>query len=76
MPVSELSKHALVNLMIGRDADQLAESYEAGVHLPPRVETNPVLTIDALTAPGDFEDISFTLHEARSSDSSAISARA
>lgn len=63
MPVSELSKHALVNLMIGRDADQLAESYETGVQLPPRIETRSVLTVDSLSVPGEFEDVSFTLHE-------------
>ncbi len=63
MPVSQLSKHAMVNLMIGQDADQLAETYETGVQLPPRVTTSPVLEVTNLTVPGEFEDVTFTLHE-------------
>jgi ribose transport system ATP-binding protein len=63
MPVSKLTKHAMVNLMIGQDADQLAESYEAGVQLPPPIETTPVLRVENLTVPGEFEDVTFTLHE-------------
>lgn len=63
MPASQLDKHALVNLMIGRDDSALAESYESGVTLPPRIETPPVLEVSGLTAPGEFEDISLTVHE-------------
>ena len=39
-PVAELSKHRLVQLMIGRDASSLAESYESGMTLAP-VEIEP-----------------------------------
>jgi ribose transport system ATP-binding protein len=63
LPVSKLTKHDLVNLMIGRDASTLADSYESGVTLPPPVETNPVLSVTGLTARGTFEDVSFTVHE-------------
>lgn len=62
MPVSKLNKHALVNLMIGREDAALAESYESGVTLPPRVETAPVLELANLTVPGEFGDVTFTLH--------------
>ena len=61
--VAELTKHALVNLMIGREDDTLAESYEQGTQLPPRVETRPVLEVTGLTAPGEYRNITFTLHE-------------
>jgi ribose transport system ATP-binding protein len=63
LPVSELSKHRMVNLMIGRDASQLAESYETGVTLPAPIEGHPVLALDHLTAPGMFDDVSLALHE-------------
>jgi ribose transport system ATP-binding protein len=63
LSASELSKHDLVNLMIGRDAESLAESYETGVTLPPRIETRPILSVSGLTATGVFEDIAFEAHE-------------
>ncbi len=62
-PVSELTKQAMVNLMIGREDAALAESYEQGNTLPPRIETRPVLELSHLTAPGAYRDINFTLHE-------------
>ena len=61
--VTQLDKHALVNLMIGQDADQLAESYETGVALPAPVASRPVLELKELTLPGGFENVTFTLHE-------------
>jgi ribose transport system ATP-binding protein len=63
MPVAKLTKHAMVNLMIGREDAALAESYEQGSTLPPRLETTPVLELANLTVPGEYEDATFTLHE-------------
>jgi ribose transport system ATP-binding protein len=63
LSVSQLTKHDLVNLVIGRDASSLAESYEAGVTLPPPVDSRPVLSAEGLTVAGKFEDVSFTVHE-------------
>jgi ribose transport system ATP-binding protein len=54
-----LTKGKLIELMIGRDATELAESYEEGTSLPPRVEGQTALKLDALTVPNEFEDISF-----------------
>ncbi|CAN5798556.1 sugar ABC transporter ATP-binding protein [soil metagenome] len=62
-PASALTKHKMIDLMIGRDATTLAESYESAVRLPSPVETRPVLNVSALCAKGLFEDISFTVHE-------------
>jgi len=61
-PVSELTKHKLIDLMIGRDATTLAEGYESVVRLPSPVETRPVLGVNGLSMKGLFEDISFTVH--------------
>jgi ribose transport system ATP-binding protein len=54
-----LTKSKLIQLMIGRDATELAESYEEGTRLPPRVDAPVVLHLDGLAATGEFEDISF-----------------
>jgi ribose transport system ATP-binding protein len=54
-----LTKSKLIELMIGRDATELAESYEEGTRLPPRVEGEIALRLDALTVPNEFENISF-----------------
>ena len=62
LPAQGLTKHRLIELMIGRDATSLAASYEAGVQLPPPVESPPVLEISGLTAFGAFSDISLTVH--------------
>jgi ribose transport system ATP-binding protein len=53
-----LSKSKLIQLMIGRDATELAESYQEGTVLPPRIEGDVVLRLDGLTVPKEFEDIS------------------
>jgi ribose transport system ATP-binding protein len=63
VPASNLTKHAMVNLMIGREDAALAESYEQGNTLPPRIESTPVLEVANLTVPGEYSDINFTLHE-------------
>ena len=54
-----LTKGKLIELMIGRDATELAESYEEGTLLPPRIEGETALKLDALTVPNEFQDISF-----------------
>ncbi|MFN8590737.1 MAG: sugar ABC transporter ATP-binding protein [Thermomicrobiales bacterium] len=59
LPNRGLTKHQLIQLMIGRDADTLAESYEGGVMLP-RASTNPVvLEVENLSLAGEFENVSF-----------------
>ena len=54
-----LSKSGLIELMIGREATELGESYEEGTVLPPPVVGEPMLRVESLTAPGEFENISF-----------------
>jgi ribose transport system ATP-binding protein len=54
-----LTKGKLIELMIGRDATELAESYEEGTRLPPRVEGKTAIKVDSLSVPKEFEDISF-----------------
>lgn len=63
MPTAKLNKHTMVNLMIGREDATLADSYEQGSLLPPPVESRPVLELTDLSVPGEYENISFTLHE-------------
>ncbi len=60
---TELTKHRLVQLMIGRDASSLAETYESGVTLPPPIESRAVLSVRNLSSEGEFDDISFDVHE-------------
>ena len=55
---SGLTKAKLVEMMIGRDATELAESYEDGTELPPRVEGESRLRLENVTVPGEFEDLS------------------
>jgi ribose transport system ATP-binding protein len=54
----QLTKHRLIELMIGQDATVLAESYEVGRLLPPPAETSSVLELVGLTAPGAYADVS------------------
>ena len=54
-----LTKQELIQLMIGHDADVLAESYEGGVTLPPRSEAPIVLEVDGLSQAGSFDNVSF-----------------
>jgi ribose transport system ATP-binding protein len=54
-----LTKRKLVELMIGRDATELAESYEGGTQLPPRVDGETALRVESLSVPGEFHDITF-----------------
>jgi ribose transport system ATP-binding protein len=59
LPNDGLTKHQLIQLMIGRDAETLAESYEGGVALPPASAAPPVLEVDELSLAGSFTDVSF-----------------
>ena len=57
-----LTKQHLIQLMIGHDADTLAESYEGGVTLPPRSAAPAVLEVEGLSKTGSFADVSFQVH--------------
>lgn len=59
LPAAGLTKHQLIQLMIGRDADALAESYEGGVVLPPPSIAAPRLEVEGLTQTGEFSEVSF-----------------
>src|SRR5215218_8236750 len=61
LPNDGLTKHHLINLMIGADATALAAGYEAGVTLPTPTTTAPVLEIEELSAGKDFDDVSLTV---------------
>ncbi len=52
LPKDGLDKHRLIQLMIGRDAEVLAESYEGGVTLPPALTEPPVLIVETSRADG------------------------
>lgn len=57
-----VTKHQLIQLMIGRDAEVLAEGYEGGVTLPPAVASTPELEVRGLSGEG-FTDLTFTAHQ-------------
>ena len=57
-----VTKQQLIQLMIGHDAEALAEGYEGGVHLPPPVAGQPALEVQGLSGPG-FTDLTFTAHQ-------------
>jgi ribose transport system ATP-binding protein len=59
LPNDGLTKHQLIQLMIGRDADTLAASYEGGVTLPPPLDATPMLEVRELGLTGSFTDVSF-----------------
>jgi ribose transport system ATP-binding protein len=59
LPNDGLTKTQLIQLMIGRDAEALAESYEGGVILPPPSSALPMLEVDSLSLTGAFADVSF-----------------
>ena len=58
-----LTKHRLIELMIGSDATALAEGYEYGVNLPPLTENRSVLDVQGLSAGRSFADISLQVHQ-------------
>ena len=59
LPNKGLTKHHLIQLMIGHDADMLAETYEGGVTLPLPSAAPPVLAVEGLSQAGSFADVSF-----------------
>ena len=59
LPNEGLTKHHLIQLMIGRDAETLAESYEGGVRCRRRRPRTPVLEVEGLSLAGSFTDVSF-----------------
>ncbi|HKG27260.1 MAG TPA: sugar ABC transporter ATP-binding protein [Thermomicrobiales bacterium] len=62
LPNQGLTKHRLIELMIGSDATSLAEGYEHGVTLPPAATNAPALELRGLTAAGTFGDVNLTVH--------------
>jgi ribose transport system ATP-binding protein len=56
-----LTKHRLIELMIGSDASALADGYEQGVTLPPASTAETVLEIRGLSADRVFSDINLTV---------------
>jgi ribose transport system ATP-binding protein len=61
LPNHGLTKHHLIQLMIGRDAETLAESYEGGVALPSPPMGSPILEAEGLSLSGSFSDVSFAV---------------
>ncbi|MDP9363589.1 MAG: sugar ABC transporter ATP-binding protein [Chloroflexota bacterium] len=61
LPNEGLTKARLIELMIGKDASELAAAAERSVTLPPPVEAPAMLQISALTAPGAFQDIDLSV---------------
>jgi ribose transport system ATP-binding protein len=59
LPTAGLTKHQIIQLMIGRDAETLAESYEGGVTLPLASTAPPVLEVEGLSLTGEFADVTF-----------------
>jgi ribose transport system ATP-binding protein len=59
LPNEGLTKHHLIQMMIGRDAESLAESYEGGVTLPAASTAPPMLEVESLSLTGSFMDVSF-----------------
>jgi ribose transport system ATP-binding protein len=61
LPNEGLTKHRLIELMIGRDASVLADTYEGAVDLPDPRDGEEVLRLEQLTAPNGFTDVSLTI---------------
>ena len=59
LPNQGLTKHHLIQLMIGRDAETLAESYEGGVMLPAPSTADRFWRSRGSVWPGSFSDVSF-----------------
>ncbi|MDQ3692854.1 MAG: sugar ABC transporter ATP-binding protein [Chloroflexota bacterium] len=63
LPCQDLTKHRMIELMIGRDASALADSYEGFTTLPAESAAPVVLDIRRLTSPGSFTDISLSVRQ-------------
>ncbi|MEA2524085.1 MAG: ribose transport system ATP-binding protein [Thermomicrobiales bacterium] len=57
-----LTKHRLIELMIGSDATSLAEGYERGRTLPPAPTGPAMLELHGLTASRAFAEVSLRVH--------------
>jgi ribose transport system ATP-binding protein len=57
LPNEGLTKARLIELMIGKDATELAAAAERSVTLPPPGEAPAMLQLSGLTAPGAFRDV-------------------
>jgi ribose transport system ATP-binding protein len=63
LQAKEATKHHLVELMIGAEANILQQSYEEESHVGEQYTFgDAVLTVEGLTQRGSFDDVSFTLH--------------
>lgn len=63
LPVADLTKTRMIELMIGKDASVLAESYDRSVTLEPPSDRKVVLDLKGLTSTGDYEDVSLQVHQ-------------
>lgn len=61
MPALDLDKHRLIELMIGKDASALANSYEGTTVLTSASAAPVVLDVRGLTSIGSYEDITFSV---------------
>jgi ribose transport system ATP-binding protein len=61
LPNHDLGKQRLIEMMIGRDAEVLAESYEGGVDLPPPSTAPPMLEVEGLSHTETVSDVSFAV---------------
>jgi ribose transport system ATP-binding protein len=61
LPNTGLTKSRLIELMIGKDAAELADGYQRAVSLPPPVDTPNTLEITGLTAYGAFDDLNLNV---------------
>lgn len=56
-PVSELTPRKVIYHMTGREIEDTQYNYQ-----PPAEQTGPLLSVENLTAPGNFADVSFELY--------------
>jgi ribose transport system ATP-binding protein len=62
LPNQGLSKHRLIELMIGSEATALAEGYERATMLPPPSTAPVVLEMTDVTASDGFENVTLSVH--------------
>lgn len=60
-PVAELSKHAVVQAMLGHGGPGLEAGFETAVELPPRAEGRPRLSVRGLALGGVFPPLGFQI---------------
>ncbi len=57
----DLTKHRLIELMLGRESSELGRGYEGAVELRTPAQGSVVLEVEGLSRAGEFTDVSFTL---------------